>query len=150
MSNTTPECSPDGITLTVNGTNFVPNGLVVNWNGSPRQTTYVSATQLTAAISATDAALPGTATVTVSSATLPLLASTTSPFTTDAVHHSAPCSNDQRALAFQRCGCGGSGFNLLGVDGTNTNGGSLLPCSVVELEWKSAHRPSRLCRPDGT
>ena len=64
--------SPNGaaFTLTVNGSNFVagnaniPNpttpsqppfsGSVVAWNGSPRTTTYVSPTQLTAQITATD------------------------------------------------------------------------------------------------
>ena len=38
---------PD-FTLTVNGAGFVP-GAVVHWNGSPRPTTFVSNTQLTAA-----------------------------------------------------------------------------------------------------
>ncbi len=51
-------------TLTVNGTNFVATS-VVRWNGSNRTTTYVSATQLTAAISASDIASQGTRTVTV-------------------------------------------------------------------------------------
>lgn len=51
-------------TLTVNGTNFVNNS-TVNWNGSARATTFVSATQLTAAIPATDIAAAGTAAVTV-------------------------------------------------------------------------------------
>lgn len=51
-------------TLTVTGTNFV-NGSVVRWGGSDRTTTFVSATQLTAAIPATDIALAGTPNVTV-------------------------------------------------------------------------------------
>ena len=46
-------------TLTVNGTGFI-NGSVVNFNGSARATTYVSATQLTAAILAADIASAGT------------------------------------------------------------------------------------------
>src|SRR5258706_10852109 len=53
-------------TLTVNGTGFV-SGSVVNWNGSLRATTFVSGSQLTAAIAAADVALAGTATITVSS-----------------------------------------------------------------------------------
>jgi uncharacterized protein DUF4082 len=52
------------LTLTVNGTGFV-NGSIVNWNGSPRGTTYGSATQLQAAITATDLANTGTAQVSV-------------------------------------------------------------------------------------
>lgn len=51
-------------TLTVNGSNFVSSS-VVNWNGSPRATTYVSATQVTAAITAADIATGGAVNVTV-------------------------------------------------------------------------------------
>ncbi|PYT99901.1 MAG: hypothetical protein DMG34_20070, partial [Acidobacteria bacterium] len=51
-------------TLTVNGTNFVSNS-TVNFNGSARTTTFVSATQLTAAIPATDLATAGTFNITV-------------------------------------------------------------------------------------
>ena len=51
-------------TLTVNGSNFV-SGSVVQWNGTVRTTTFVSATQLTAAIPASDIAAAGTAQVTV-------------------------------------------------------------------------------------
>lgn len=51
-------------TLTVTGTNFV-SGSKVRWNGTDRTTTFVSSTQLTAAIPAADIALAGTASVTV-------------------------------------------------------------------------------------
>jgi hypothetical protein len=51
-------------TLTVNGSNF-ENNAVVQWNGSNRTTTFVSATQLTAAITAADIASVGTASVVV-------------------------------------------------------------------------------------
>ena len=51
-------------TLTVNGSGFI-NGSVVNFNGTPKATTYVSATQVTAAILATDVASVGTPAVTV-------------------------------------------------------------------------------------
>ena len=51
-------------TLTVNGSNFA-NGSVVKWNGAARTTTFVSATQLTAAITAADIATAGTYAVTV-------------------------------------------------------------------------------------
>jgi len=53
-----------GFVLTVNGTGFV-TGATVQWNGSPRTTSFVSATQLTAAIPASDIAAAGTASVTV-------------------------------------------------------------------------------------
>jgi hypothetical protein len=51
-------------TLTVNGTGFV-GGSWVRWNGSDRATTFVSSTEIRAAISAADIAAAGSATVTV-------------------------------------------------------------------------------------
>ncbi len=51
-------------TLTVNGTNFIA-GSVVNFNGSARTTTFVSATQLTASIPASDLLVTGTSSITV-------------------------------------------------------------------------------------
>ena len=53
-----------GFTLTVNGSDFV-SGSVVSWNGNSRVTTYVSATQLTAVILASDIASIGSFPVTV-------------------------------------------------------------------------------------
>jgi len=50
--------------LTVNGTGFT-SASVVNWNGSPRVTTFVSGTQLRAAIGDADVAAVGTAQVSV-------------------------------------------------------------------------------------
>jgi hypothetical protein len=55
-------------TLTVNGTGFV-SGSVVNWNGAPLATTFVSGSQLTAAVPAADIASAETAWVTVVSPT---------------------------------------------------------------------------------
>ena len=57
-----------GFTLTVNGQDFV-NGAEVRWNGSPRPTTFVTSTQLTAAIPVSDIVAAGTATVAVFSPT---------------------------------------------------------------------------------
>jgi hypothetical protein len=62
-----PTSAPPGhktFTLTVRGTNFV-SGAVVHWNGSPRKTTFVSASQIHATISAADVAKAATANVTV-------------------------------------------------------------------------------------
>jgi uncharacterized repeat protein (TIGR01451 family) len=53
-----------GMTLRVNGSNFVSSS-TVNWNGTARATTFVSSSQLTAAIPAADLADAGTANVTV-------------------------------------------------------------------------------------
>jgi sugar lactone lactonase YvrE len=54
-----------GFTLTANGYNFV-EGAVVKWNGTALTTTYLSGTQLQAAIPASDIASAGSASVTVS------------------------------------------------------------------------------------
>jgi hypothetical protein len=51
-------------TLTVNGAWFIPAS-VVNWNGSPRATTFISSSQLQATILASDIAAASTASVTV-------------------------------------------------------------------------------------
>lgn len=51
-------------TLTVNGSMFV-SGATVNWNGHPLKTTFVSRSQLTAAVPATDIATASTASITV-------------------------------------------------------------------------------------
>jgi hypothetical protein len=56
-------------TLTVNGGNFI-NTSVVQWNGGSLTTTFVSATQLTAAVPATDIATVGTSSVTVFTPTI--------------------------------------------------------------------------------
>jgi hypothetical protein len=53
-----------GFTLTIYGTNFVP-GAVAKWNGSALTTTFVSATQLTAAVPASAIATAGTYSITV-------------------------------------------------------------------------------------
>jgi len=67
VSSLSPSSAPAGgagFTLTVTGTNFI-NGSVVRWNGADRATTFVSATQLTASVTAADIATAGTAQVTV-------------------------------------------------------------------------------------
>jgi hypothetical protein len=55
-------------TLTVTGSGFTSTSLV-QWNGSPRTTAFVSSTQLTAALSASDLAAAGNASVTVTTGT---------------------------------------------------------------------------------
>ena len=53
-----------GFTLFVNGTGFVPTS-TVQWNGNARATTFISSSKVSAAISASDIASAGTATITV-------------------------------------------------------------------------------------
>src|SRR3989454_730913 len=64
LSPTSTNAGGVAFTLTVNGTNFV-SGSVVQWNSSARPTTFVSATQLRATITAADIATAGTASVRV-------------------------------------------------------------------------------------
>jgi hypothetical protein len=54
-----------GFTLTVNGTGFATDALVL-WNGSTRITNYISSSQLQIQVTAADVAKPATATVSVS------------------------------------------------------------------------------------
>jgi uncharacterized protein (TIGR03437 family) len=65
LSPSTATTGGTAFTLTVNGVGF-NTGSVVNWNGSPRNTTFIGATQLRAAIPSTDLATTGAAQVTVS------------------------------------------------------------------------------------
>jgi hypothetical protein len=51
-------------TLTVNGGNFSTKA-TINWNGTAQTTTYVSASQLTATVAASDIATPATVPITV-------------------------------------------------------------------------------------
>jgi MBG domain (YGX type)/Putative Ig domain/Bacterial Ig domain/MBG domain len=64
LSSMTASAGSANFALTVTGGGFVP-GATVLWNGSARTTTFVSATQLTAAILATDLTAVGTADVAV-------------------------------------------------------------------------------------
>ena len=67
LSSLSPNSATAGgaaFTLTVNGSGFV-SGSTVQWNGSALLTTYVSASQLTASVSASFIASQGTANVTV-------------------------------------------------------------------------------------
>ena len=66
--------------MTVNGTGFL-NSSVVRWNGNARTTAFVSATQLTAQITAADIASAGTAQITVLNPAPGGGASSAAPFT---------------------------------------------------------------------
>ena len=67
LTSISPNAKPIGsaaFTLTLTGSDFIPAS-IVRWNGVSRPTTYVSLTQLTAAIPASDLTVGGTANVTV-------------------------------------------------------------------------------------
>jgi hypothetical protein len=125
-SNTAPSCGFSGLTLTVNGTDFV-NGLVVNWNGSPRPTTFVSATRLTAQIYGADTAFQGNTAVTISTSTV---TSNSSTFTL-----TTPGSLPTPSIASltPSIAIAGNPAFLLGASGTGW-----VPCSV--LQWNGSSR----------
>ena len=74
------EVNTAGLTLTVNGTGFL-NAATVQFNGSDRATTYVSATQLTATLTTADLATVGTYSVTVTNPPFPGVPSAPATFT---------------------------------------------------------------------
>jgi len=119
-------------TLTIDGTNFVAASMV-NFGGTAPTTTFVSATQLTAAIPAAAIASAGTAAVTVtnlapgggtSNAMNFTITSTSGPNPVPTINSLGPSC----ALA------GGPAFNLF-VSGSN-----FVPSSVVR--WNGSDRPT--------
>ncbi|MFZ3265364.1 MAG: chitobiase/beta-hexosaminidase C-terminal domain-containing protein [Terriglobales bacterium] len=82
LSPPTALAGSSGFTLTANGSNFL-NGSVVQWNGSARATTFVSANQLTASILASDITTPGPVPVTVLNPTAPVGPSNALTFNVD-------------------------------------------------------------------
>jgi|SRR5579872_6694181 len=116
----TPYCGATGFTLTVTGSNF-DSSSVVNWNGSPRATTFVNAGQLRGSILPQDSAFPGTANVTVSNAAGP---SNTVFFTltTPATNLAPPSITAPLQLTIPK----GSPTFAINIDG------SVLPCTTAQ------------------
>ncbi len=125
--NSAAEGSP-AFTLTVNGANFV-NGSVVRWDSSARPTTFVSATQLTAQIPASDlAGGAGTAQVTVFNPAPGGGTSSALSFTITTFNPSPTISG----LNPGQANAGGAAFTL------TVNGSSFVPSSVVR--WNGSDR----------
>jgi hypothetical protein len=118
-------------TLTVTGSNFV-SGSVVRWRGGNRTTTFVSSTQLTATILASDIASAGTASVTVGSPGGVVSNGVTFTITssTGKLKSMSPSSASQ-----------GSGGFTLNVTGSGFVSGS----SIVR--WKGSNRPTTFISP---
>jgi hypothetical protein len=133
---TTTNCSSSGLTLTVTGTNFAPN-VVVDWNGSPRPTTFISPTELTAAITPGDTAFVGTVAITVTSGAVTsnsMNFSMTAPTTGLVVPViSLPLSPSDANVVTSPVP-GAIAFTL------TVNGSKLLPCSSVQ--WNGSPRPT--------
>ncbi|MGA8153379.1 MAG: hypothetical protein WB952_20680 [Terriglobales bacterium] len=113
-----------GFTLTVNGSDFVPAS-VVNWNGSPRSTTYVSKTELQAAILASDIAIVQKCKVTVTS---PLPGGGTSVSQTFNVDNPVPVISSRSPSSTV---AGGVALTLT-VHGSNLISGS-------KVQWNGTH-----------
>ena len=114
-----------GFTLTVNGTNFVSTS-VVNWAGSPRATTFVSATEITATINAADIAKAGTFKVTVTNPAPGGGTSVASNFTVD---NPAPTLI---SISPSSATHGGKAFTLTAT-GTNYISGSAIEWNAKKL-----------------
>src|SRR5207302_516585 len=121
-----------GITLIVSGTNFVAAS-VVDWNGSPRATMFVSAVELHATILAADIAPVGTAAVTVFSPTPGGGTSNTSTFTINTPPNPVPTLG---SLSPSSAASGGLAFTL------TVNGASFVTGAVVK--WNGAARATTL------
>jgi YVTN family beta-propeller protein len=114
ISPTSATAGGAGLTLTVTGTNFVSNS-VVQWNGVGLVTTFVSATQLTAAVPASDLATAGTVPVTVFT---PTPGGGTSGVQTFTINAAAPSKPTLATISPSSATAGGPGFTLM-VTGTN-------------------------------
>lgn len=123
-------------TLTVNGTNFVAAS-IISFGGSAAPTTFVSSTQLTAAIPAASIASAGTATVTV---TNPAPGGGTSNGLNFTI---APVTNNpipSIVSLIQSCApINGGAFNLL------VNGSGFVPSSIVQ--WNGSNLPTTFLGP---
>ena len=120
-----------GLTLTVNGTNFI-NGSTVTWNGSSRATTFVNSTQLTAAITPADVSTAGTATVGVT--TLGAAStSNTQTFTINAVVGGTFTLQLPIADFGNVCINTTAGPNSFTIDGNNLNGSNSSSITIAAL-----------------
>jgi outer membrane protein assembly factor BamB len=128
----TVQADGPGFTITVNGSDFMPSA-VVNWNGSPRGTTYVSASQLTASITSADILAGGTFAITV---TNPSPGGGTSQSLSITVPNPVPAVNLLNASSAP-AGCGSF---LLAVAGSSVGPES-------QVLWNGLPRPTALIEP---
>jgi 6-phosphogluconolactonase len=117
-------------TLTITGTNFVATS-VVNFGGTARSTTFVSSTQLTAAIPAAAIASTGTPAVTVTNSAPGGGTSNGVNFTITSGTNPVPTIN---MLAPSSAAVGGPAFTLV-VDGSNF-------VSSTVVRWNGSDRPT--------
>ena len=109
LSQTSDPAGSISFTLTVNGANFVP-GSTLNWSGTPRSTTFVSSTQLSALVTANLLANGGIASLTVTNpATVGGATPISNVATFTVVPFGPPLIN---LLSPSRMNSGSSGFTL--------------------------------------
>lgn len=123
-----------GFTLVVSGMRFVA-GSVVQWNGSDRPTTFISSTELRAAISAADTAAAGVMKITVVNPAGASPALTSTPYLFDVDNPTPSLASIVPSSAI----VGGAGFTLI------VNGSGFLPTSVVR--WNNTDRPTTFVSP---
>jgi 6-phosphogluconolactonase (cycloisomerase 2 family) len=119
-----------GFTLMVNGSNFISNS-TVNFNGTPRATTFVSASELTIGVASADIASQGTASIDVTNpATNGIGGGTSDPATLTIL-----ASNIQpavSALSPSSATAGGPGFTLA-VTGSGFISGAVVSFNLVNV-----------------
>ncbi len=129
--NSAPVGTP-GLTITVNGLNF--NRLTtVRWNGADRATNFISATQLTALITAADLAVAGTAQVTAFNPGAGGGASNPQIFT---ITQPAPAAPTLTSLNPNSANAGGPAFTL------TLTGSNFVNASVAR--WNGSNRPTTI------
>ena len=130
-----PQATAGGLpfTLTVTGQNFMP-GAVLQWNGVPKPTTYVSPTVISAQISAGDIAIAGTVAVTASN---PAGGMNTSPARDFVVVPIGSLSLG--AIAPTTVSAGGPDFTI------TVTGSGFTSSSIVQ--WNGAARPTTYASP---
>lgn len=135
-----------GFTLAVGGTGFT-SGAVVNWNGSPLPTTFVSSAQLNASVASNLIVVAGPASLTVTAAgatsnsfTLPVIPTVTSV---------SPTSVIANGNAFQLT-VNGAGFSQGSVVYWNGTAGTALSTTYVSPTVLTATAPASLITAPGT
>jgi len=113
--------------LTVNGSNFV-SGATVQWNLGARTTTFVNSTQLTAAIPASDLAMPGSASVSIKNPGTNVFASATTSFKIDPANPTAVINSFSPPKVL----VGGPDFTMT-VNGSNFVSGAI-------VQWNGSNR----------
>ncbi|MCL5733942.1 MAG: hypothetical protein M1334_04855 [Patescibacteria group bacterium] len=127
ISPTSTTSGSSGFAMTVNGTNFIASS-TVNFNGSPRATTYISSTQLTASILVSDLTTGGTFPITVTNPSPSGGTSTAQTFTVVAANNPVPVLT---GISPTSTLAGSGGFTL------TLNGSNFISSSTVYFNGSS-------------